>query len=60
MIFKGCACPLIFLTIYSEKFVKNLTGRNKIDPALKEMENLFQGEHYAVTAQILQDTRHSV
>ena len=31
-----------------------------INPALRELENLFQGEHYAVTAQILQDTRHSV
>ena len=47
------------LTIYPEKIFKNLAGRNKIEPALKELENLFQGEHYLVTAQILQDTRYS-
>jgi len=31
-------------------------GRKDIENALAEMEGLIQGEHYIVTAQVLQDT----
>jgi hypothetical protein len=43
-------------TFYSEKLVNRLVGRKDIDDALMELEKVFQGEHYTVTAQVLQDT----
>ncbi|KAF8269897.1 hypothetical protein EI94DRAFT_882726 [Lactarius quietus] len=40
----------------AKKFLKKLAGSNKVEDALAEMEKLIQGEHYMVTAQVLQDT----
>ena len=39
-----------------EKYIKRLAGRRDIENALGELENLLQGEHYTVTAQVLRDT----
>lgn len=40
----------------AKKYIKRLAGRKDIENALDELENLLQGEHYTVTAQVLQDT----
>ena len=42
--------------LYIEKYIKRLAGRKDIENALGELENLLQGEHYTVTAQVLRDT----
>jgi hypothetical protein len=47
---------LIGRTIYLERYFDRLAGRKDIDNALGELEKVFQGEQYTVTAQVLQDT----
>jgi hypothetical protein len=42
--------------MYPERFFMKLAGRNSIENTLGELESLIQGEHYMVTAQVLQDT----
>ena len=44
------------LTINLERYIKRIAGRKDIENALGELENVIQGEHYTVTAQVLQDT----
>ena len=41
---------------YLERYIKRLAGKKDIENAVGELENLIQGEHYTVTAQVLQDT----
>ena len=43
-------------TINLERIIQRLTGRKDIENALGELENVIQGEHYTVTAQVLHDT----
>ena len=50
------AYRLITLAIYLGRYIKKLAGRKDIENALGELEGLIQGEHYTVTAQVLQDT----
>ena len=40
----------------SERYIKRLAGKNAIEDAVGELENVIQGEHYTATAQVLQDT----
>ena len=47
---------MTILATYPERYFKKLAGKNNIENALGELEGLIQGEHYMVTAQVLQDT----
>jgi hypothetical protein len=47
---------LITVAIYLGRYIKKLAGRKDIENALGELDGLIQGEHYTVTAQVLQDT----
>ena len=53
---EGYTYQLTTLTIHIEKYIKRLAGRKDIEDALGELGNMLQGEHYTVTARVLQDT----
>ncbi|KAF8261960.1 hypothetical protein EI94DRAFT_745985 [Lactarius quietus] len=40
----------------AKRYIKRLAGRKDIENAMGDLENVIQGEHYTVTAQVLQDT----
>ena len=50
-----CTCSTTLIN-YLERYIKRLAGKKDIKNAVGELENLIQGEHYTVTAQVLQDT----